>query len=125
VLTGDALAHHDLTAARVDVREDPTVPRVVSLRRPRADDAARDLVHRDGVRAALVAVDTRRAVPARLADAVSVLDGLAVEVRGVVVWRGRFPRAQGPSVPPPGEARDGVTTRTTDRPASTGTPAAG
>ena len=87
VVAGDALAHHDLTAGRADVQEDPTAPRVVSLRRPRADDTARDLVHRDGVRAALVAVD--------------------------------------PSIPPLSDAPDGVTTRTADRPTSTGTPAAG
>ncbi|WP_433783446.1 hypothetical protein ACQPX6_25610 [Actinomycetospora sp. CA-101289] len=123
-IVGDDLPHHDLTAGPAAAREDPTAPRVVSLRRPRADDTARALVHRDGVRAALVAVDTRRAVPARLADAVSVLDGLAVEVRGVVVWRGRFPRGQTPPIPPMGDARDGVTTRTADRPTSTGTPTA-
>ena len=122
-ITGDDLPHQDLTAGLSDAREDPTAPRVVSLRRPRADDATRDLVHRDGVRAALVAVDTRRAVPARPADAVSVLDGLAVEVRGVVVWRGRFPRARNPPIPLMGGARDGITTRSTDRPTSAGTPA--
>ncbi|MFC5141914.1 hypothetical protein ACFPK1_27020 [Actinomycetospora rhizophila] len=93
-ITGDVLPLRDLTP---DVRRPPPddrdAPAVHSLRRPRADDDALARIREVGVRAALVAVDTRRGPPTRLADAVSVLEGRAVEVRGVVVWRGRFPRA--------------------------------
>ncbi|GAA4772578.1 hypothetical protein GCM10023200_01140 [Actinomycetospora chlora] len=103
-ITGDHLPLRDLTPDRRNDRppvpDDLGEPAVWALRRPRADAEALDRVRHAGVRAALVAVDTRRALPARLADTVSALEGAAVAVRGVVVWRGRFPRAQTP--PPAG-----------------------
>lgn len=94
-ITGDVLPLRDLTP---DVRppppDDRDAPAVHSLRRRRADEDALARIREVGVRAALVAVDTRRGPPTRLADAVSVLEDRAVDVRGVVVWRGRFPRSR-------------------------------
>ncbi|TDQ48915.1 hypothetical protein EV188_11185 [Actinomycetospora succinea] len=97
-ITGDVLPLRDLTPeVRLPPPDDRDAPAVHSLRRPRADEDALARIREVGVRAALVAVDTRRGPPTRLADAVSVLEGRAVEVRGVVVWRGRFPRPTTPS----------------------------
>ncbi|GLZ48467.1 hypothetical protein Acsp06_46520 [Actinomycetospora sp. NBRC 106375] len=118
-ITGDVLPRRDLTAdGRHPVPDDRDEPAVYTLRRPRPDDDALGRVLAVGVRSALVAVDTRRALPARLADTVSALEGAAVGVRGVVVWRGRFPRAQTPpttrdaatvagGAPPPGSPGSG------------------
>lgn len=98
-ITGDVLPLRDLSASTPPpVPDDRDEPAIYALRRTRLDGAALGRVRDVGARAAVVAVDTRRAAPARLADTVSLLDGVAVEVRGVVVWRGRFPRAH---TPPP------------------------
>ena len=48
-------------------------------------------------------------------------DGLAVEVRGVVVWRGRFPRGQTLPIPPTGDAGAGDTTHRDGRPTNSTT----
>lgn len=108
-IMGDRVEHVDVTpGARVTPAPPPAegAPRrrgrasvltVSSLRRDRVDGVAVGILRERGVRAALVAVDTHRALPARLADAVSTLDGLAIEVRGVVVWRGRLPLAPAPA----------------------------
>ncbi|MEJ2888040.1 hypothetical protein [Actinomycetospora aeridis] len=96
-ITGDVLPLRDLTPdTRPPPPDDRAEPAVYALRRHRVDEDALARIREVGVRAALVVVDTRRALPARLSDAVSVLGGRAVEVRGVVVWRGRFPRAHTP-----------------------------
>lgn len=77
---------------------------ISSLRCARVDGTVVGILRERQVRAAIVAVDTHRPVRTRLADAVSTLEGLAVEVRGVVVWRGRFPTTPqpAPTALPPG-----------------------
>lgn len=108
-IMGDRVEHTDLTPG---VPRDPAPPSATgtgrrtrtslalsSLRRPRVDGTAVGTLRASGVHAAVVAVDTHRALSARLADAVYTLEGLGVELRGVVVWRGRFPDAPPPPAP--------------------------
>ena len=68
---------------------DPTVT-VSSLRRPRIDGPALRLLRE--ARAAVVVADTARSRRRSVVDALEMLDGLGVDVRGLVVWRGRIPR---------------------------------
>ncbi len=116
-IVGDRVEHTDLTPGGRGTPAPPpasdgarrrgraSTVSISSLRRARVDGVAVGILRERQVRAALIAVDTRRALPARLADTVSTLEGLAVEVRGVVVWRGRLPLAEARPAPlalPPG-----------------------
>ena len=90
-IVGDARPYRDLTA-------DPAAEGAAShgrglhgLRRPRVDGIAVKALR--GASSAVLVVDARRGRPAAVADAAAMLDGLGVAVRGVVVWKGRIPRA--------------------------------
>ena len=89
-IVGDARPYRDLTAEAAP--EGAAAGRGLhSLRRPRVDGLAVKALR--GGSSAVLVVDTRRSRPAAVADAAAMLDGLGVAVRGVVVWKGRIPRA--------------------------------
>jgi len=107
-IVGERVEHADLTPGASVAPPPPGGPRrrgragtvsISSLRCARVDGTVVGILRERQVRAAIIAVDTHRPVRTRLADAVSTLEGLAVEVRGVVVWRGRFPAALPPGPP--------------------------
>ncbi len=94
-IVGDARPYQDLaTAATTDTTGTSAGapgPGLHGLRRPRVDGVAVKALR--GASSAVLVVDTRRSRAADVADAAAMLDGLGVAVRGVVVWRGRIPRA--------------------------------